>query len=253
MKIMTSNLCSWGEGSCAISQRMPRIKTVYEKYAPDFIGVQECTEDWLRYLQRELSDYALIGCGRDPESTGEASCIFYRKESFTVSDPRTFWLSETPEKVSLGWDGACRRVCTTGIFTELTMGNKLSFFNTHLDHIGQEAQLHGGELIRQEILKSSPPCILTGDFNVTETSAVYGLFRGLLQDTRYAAKESTLLGTWHNFGEFTNIANELPIDHIFVSPAYSVLSYTVIEDKIGEEYISDHYPVLVEIQPQKKD
>ena len=38
--------------------------------------------------------------------------IFYRKDKYDLVDSGTFWLSETPELPSLGWNGGCNRLCT---------------------------------------------------------------------------------------------------------------------------------------------
>ena len=40
------------------------------------------------------------------ENKGECSPIFYNKNKFIVLSRNTFWLSPTPEKVSVGWDAS---------------------------------------------------------------------------------------------------------------------------------------------------
>jgi hypothetical protein len=47
---------------------------------------------------------------------GEHSAIFYNSDKFKLLEENTFWLSETPEKPSKGWDAAYNRVCTYGLF-----------------------------------------------------------------------------------------------------------------------------------------
>ena len=36
---------------------------------------------------------------------------------FKVITENTFWLSETPDEVSKGWDAALNRICTYGLFS----------------------------------------------------------------------------------------------------------------------------------------
>ena len=43
---------------------------------------------------------------------GEFCPIFFNKYRFELIESETFWLSETPEKISVGWDAALERICT---------------------------------------------------------------------------------------------------------------------------------------------
>ena len=55
--------------------------------------------------------------GRDDGKTkGEYAAIFYDKQKLRLVDSGHFWLSETPEKPGPGWDAACTRICTWGLF-----------------------------------------------------------------------------------------------------------------------------------------
>lgn len=94
--------------------------------------------------------------------------IYYRKEKFDLLDHGTFWLSESPDIVSRGWDAACNRTVT---WVKLKLkGNNKSFyyFNTHLDHQGKIAISKSIELITEKILQiagKKPVVILGGDMN----------------------------------------------------------------------------------------
>ena len=245
MKVMSINLCSWGSDNLSIPNRTERVKSLVDKYKPDLIGVQEATTYWLNYLKNSLSDYYSVGIGRDEKGTGEAMAIFYNKHIFDLKESKTFWLSETPEKVSKGWDGACRRTCTKAILLRLCDGKEFVYFNTHLDHVGEKAQLEGVKLINEEIMKHTEyPVILTGDFNVTPDSEAYK--NVILKDTRVLTSYSENIGTWHNFGKISN-AEAPVIDYCFINDNIKALSYKVITDKVDGEFVTDHYPVLAEI------
>ena len=57
--------------------------------------------------EKALPEYDYIGVGRDNGKTeGEHSAIFYRTDKFEVIDKGDFWMSETPDVPSKGWD--CR-------------------------------------------------------------------------------------------------------------------------------------------------
>ena len=73
--------------------------------SPDFIGLQEVTNSQLQDLLKSLVNYSYIGVGRDDGiDKGEFSPVFFNKKKFKVLFQDTFWLSDTPEKVSIGWD-----------------------------------------------------------------------------------------------------------------------------------------------------
>ena len=103
---------------------------------PDFAGLQEVTFSQLSFLTESLKNYGFIGVGRDDGKTkGEYSPIFYNKKKYNVVSSKTFWLSSTPEKVSVGWDASMERICTYGLFENLSSKEKVWVFNTHFDHV----------------------------------------------------------------------------------------------------------------------
>lgn len=54
-----------------------------------------------------LDGYKYVGVGRDDGKTkGEFSAIFYNTLKFDVLKEKTFWLSETTDIISVGWDAA---------------------------------------------------------------------------------------------------------------------------------------------------
>src|SRR3546814_14316298 len=68
------------------------------------------------------------------------SAIFYKKDRFRLLDHDTFWLSETPEVPSKGWDAALNRICTWGKFRDKESRKEFFYFNLHMDHRGKEAR-----------------------------------------------------------------------------------------------------------------
>ena len=56
-------------------------------------------------MKEALPGYDYIGVGRDDgKEKGEHSAIFYRTDKFDVIEKGDFWLSETPDVPSKGWD-----------------------------------------------------------------------------------------------------------------------------------------------------
>ena len=171
--------------------------------------------------------------------------------SFT--NENTFWLSETPEKISKGWDAAYPRICTYGLMSVLNSDEKIWVFNTHLDHKGNEAQLNGIQLIEAEIKKVNTknyPVILMGDFNVTPESELISNLKINFNDAKELAGANAFgqQGTFNGFKFQDSIKNR--IDYIFISKKANInlKKYGVLSDSKDLKYPSDHFPVFVEFQ-----
>lgn len=245
----------------------------------DVLGLQEALDHQLADLRDQLPDFEHVGVGRDDGARkGEHSPIFYRKDKFQVLDSGTFWLSPTPEQVGVvGWDAALPRICTWARFQE-SAEKKRTFwvFNTHFDHRGTQARLESARLMLKmsaEMAKDEP-VILTGDFNVTQTSESYRELEASemfadayeIAGIRYAKN-----GTFNNFDP--NSQTDSRIDHVFLTKHFSVVRYGVLLDSYrarradGSEgsragnapeevrlhrhiarLPSDHFPVLAELE-----
>ncbi len=120
LKVMTYNIrldvASDGENSWP--NRKEKVADLIKFYEPDVFGIQEGLPHQVQFLDSVLSDYKVFGEGRDGGQNGEHSSIFYKSNKFELIEFDTFWLSETPDEVSKGWDAALNRICTYGIFQE---------------------------------------------------------------------------------------------------------------------------------------
>jgi len=220
-------------------------------HAPAIFGIQEALPHQVVDIQLALSEYKHIGIGREGENQGEASSIFYQSNRFTVQQETTFWLSPTPELISKGWDAACLRVCTFGLFTDLASGKRFWVFNTHLDHLGEEARTKGLALILDKIKSvntANDPVILMGDFNTTPNHLRMQNLKNSLND----AREFSQTRPFGPAGTFNGFAHDKPvtqlIDYVFVSKSgFAVKKYAVLSDAINNHYPSDHLPVLVHL------
>jgi endonuclease/exonuclease/phosphatase family metal-dependent hydrolase len=225
-------------------------------YNPDILGVQEALPEQVIYMKNKLSTYNYFGKAREGEEKGESSGIFFDNFRFTLFDEGTFWLSETPDDISKGWDAACHRVCTYGLFYDKQNKNFFWVFNTHLDHVGEIARTKSIELILEKIKKlntNNYPVFLMGDFNSgTETDRIINL-KKIMNDSREISVNKPFgpSGTFNGF-KFHQAASEL-IDYIFISKddAYKVLKYGILSDSKDCRYPSDHFPVLIQVNYNK--
>lgn len=221
-------------------------------YAPDIFGIQEGLPHQVDYLQQNLAGYAHEGIGREGVDKGEASCIFYNQAKFSVQKSHTFWLSPTPDSISMGWDAACLRVCTAVLFKNRHNGKKFWVFNTHLDHIGEQARANGIDLILTKIRQLNPtnlPVVFMGDLNAEPASTVVSRVKTMLTDTREVSKAPSFgpSGSFNGF-KFNEPVTRL-IDYIFISKnsGIQVKKHAVLSDSRDLRYPSDHLPVYVEL------
>ncbi|MCR4957324.1 MAG: GH92 family glycosyl hydrolase [Prevotella sp.] len=255
----------------AWQQRCPVLCDQVNFEHPDVFGAQEVLEAQLNDMHARLDGYDYIGVGRDDGKTkGEYAAIFYDKQKLHLVDSGHFWLSETPDKPSLGWDAACIRICTWGLFEanpdiNLTPNESIPlsplpqqfyFFNLHMDHVGVVARREAAKLVMERITQmagDATPVVLTGDFNVDQHDEIYTLFTqsGLLRDcytdARLRFAENGTFNGWHQERK-----TDSRIDHIFVTKQFTIDRYGILTNAYWTDQRrlpSDHYPVFVRLKP----
>ncbi len=256
-KIMTYNIRmdTESDGSNAWSKRKDILLEQLRRYKPEIIGFQEVTPGQLDFLADNLENYAYVGKGREENNLGESSNIFYDKIKFNVLDAATFWLSDTPDQVSKGWDAACNRVCTYALLQDKITLSTFYVFNTHLDHKGEMAKTKALELIIQQIKARNIkkyPVFLIGDFNSEpNTERIRWLSKMMIYTRTIALKPN--YGPKSTFNAFiydNPILKE--IDYIFMSQdqKFEVLDYSIIMESKENRYPSDHFPVMITVKPK---
>ena len=237
------------DGTNSWEYRYPATAMMLKDQMPDVFGVQEAFNFQIKFIEENFTDYDSFGVGRDNgKSEGEFMSIFWNKKTVKMIKGGTFWLSETPEKPSMGWDAACKRTATWALMKDKNTGKLFYFVNTHLDHKGAEARRKGLELIVSRIDEINPkgyPMILTGDFNIKpDNEALVGLEQRM-QSARKIAPKTDNNATFNNWGK---AKSDMVIDYIYVSGFSSCPEYHTITEKYGTwKYVSDHYPIYAKL------
>jgi len=234
-------------------RRGPAVAQLIKFHEFEIFGIQEGLLHQLTDLLEWLPGYQYVGVGRDDgEQAGEHTAVFYQAEKFKVLDHGDFWLSETPEKPSMGWDGTCcHRMCTWVYFEHIKSGEKFYFLNTHFDHQAVLARKESSKLILKKIkeIADDQPVIFMGDLNGDHDSDWYKTLKNseILRDTYLMADNPYAQnGSFNGFGS-RNETNRI-IDHVFVSKHFSVDQWGILTDTYHGKFPSDHFPIMVKIR-----
>lgn len=240
-----------GDGINAWSERKAWVCEQIHKASPGIFGIQEGLRQQLEFLDAAFQGYARIGVGReDGRTKGEFCAIYYNRNHFRLLRSGTFWLSETSRKPSKGWDAACERICTWGLFKDVATGNKFWVFNTHFDHIGITARKNSALMIIDRVKKMNKaelPVILMGDLNCENQTEPVRILTTIFQDSRTADQRMSMDpdGTFNGFRTDQPVTER--IDYIFTAYGAKAVNYRVGRETRDGRYASDHFPVVATV------
>jgi len=255
LKLITYNirLDIASDGENAWANRKEYWASQVSFYEPDIFGIQEALPHQVSDISTLLPKYSYVGTARDGIGKGEASNIFFRNERFKVLQQNTFWLSETPDTISKGWDAALNRVCTYALFKDSITKQTFWVFNTHLDHIGELARTNSIQLILAKIKALNTqkyPVFFMGDFNSEPTEQRIINLKNEMNDSHDISEEKPFgpSGTFNGFRHQEAVTKR--IDYIFLSKdnPFKVNKYAILSDSIDLKYPSDHLPVYIELR-----
>jgi len=232
--------------------RLPAVTALIRFHDFDIFGTQEGLKNQLDDISTALPAYSSYGVGRDDgKDKGEHASIFFKKDLFTLLNSGDFWLSQTPDTPSMGWDGkCCKRICSWLYLQDKKSKKKFYFFNAHYDHEGMIARVESSKLILKKIkdIAGNEPAIFSGDLNGGHSSEWYQAIATseFLQDIYelvpypYASN-----GSFNGFGK--TLQQTDIIDHIFVTNQFLATRWGVLTDSYHGKYPSDHFPVIADI------
>lgn len=229
-----------------IAERAPRLKKILMPLDADVIGLQESSERWEPFLNSDYGDKYEIFLVHRSSKDSEATPIMWKKERFNCIDKGFFWLSDTPDVESRGWDERfnCYRICLWCVLEEKKTGERFFFMNTHYG-FGDKGQSDSSDLIasRRNAL-TTLPTVITGDFNMTPDMAGYKVMTRHFDDVN-ALTAKNMGTTYHGYDPVK--INDQHIDYCFISKEVTPLSYSHIEDMVDGKYPTDHFGLLIEL------
>lgn len=232
------------------------------------IGVQEFLPRMRQDLKEMLEGYSIFGKGRlsgKNPNNDEHSDIIIKNNDVEVASCHTFWLSKHPDVPSRAYFAVYPRICTVAEVKMKKSGRRIRVFNTHFDHVSPLARTFGAKLILEQIHRFNQtdplPTIVMGDFNASPNSKAVRLMRENLmnyKDVRlqdiYGFLDQLIGNTYHGFkGKITQKFK--PIDYIFVSNDFEVVTASVNTQSYDGAYPSDHYPIsaVLRLKPQTQE
>ncbi|SFR32148.1 MULTISPECIES: endonuclease/exonuclease/phosphatase family protein [Halorubrum] len=265
-----------GDHHDAWHDRRDAVGRLVRFHRPDVAAFQEPLPEQREDLRERLPAYEFAGRGREAGGEGEGCPIAVRSERWEVVEGDTFWLSETPDEPSTGWDAAYPRIATWARVRAVDGDAALRVVNTHFDHVSARARRESARLLRDRIpgaatagndeADGSTPIVLVGDLNCTPGSDPHRILVGddsgaddddapgnptaddglSLRDAAAAADLRHGPGT--SLTDFARLIDDRRIDHALVSPGVSVEAFATLADRDDRgRYPSDHLPILARL------
>jgi endonuclease/exonuclease/phosphatase family metal-dependent hydrolase len=238
--------------------RKEKVATLLRFNGADIFCVQEALANQIADLAKAFPEFDYYGPARQDGGPGggEHNPIFYNRSKFNLLSSGTSWLSDTPDVAgSKSPSAALPRIVSWVGLQEKATGKKCYVFNTHFDHIGEQARIEAANIVTAKMatLPADNCIILTGDFNTTADTEPITIITNpnnkmAMTDSRQLAKYPPLgpdftFAGWQLEGEPRNT-----IDFIFVSKPIRVIYHVVIATHSHDFYPSDHLPVLAELE-----
>ena len=251
VRAMSFNIRYWNNNADyenGWDHRKMAIPAMLEDVRPDVFGTQEITHQQIAYLDACCPQYHHVGAFREGGNTGECPSIYYNTDAVSLLDWGAFWLSETPDEPSIGWDASYKR---TAVWARLKMkdsGKEFIFLSTHLDHKGQEAREKGIDLILEKLKEINPknlPCTVVGDLNATIDNKALERIAKEMKNAKETAASGDYKYSFNGFGKTWTGT----IDHIWYKGFKKCTNYKVITRKyLHINFISDHYPIIADLE-----
>ena len=241
----------------SVEERIPRMKTLLKKYAPDIVGFQEYDSVWKTPIESVLTGYSKQLVFGNTNAQNAGCPIYWNSSKFSALEKGTFWLTPTPDVMSVGWGTTQYRTCSFAVLKVKSCDILVIAANTHLDTTSDASRVNGMKLImdRMTALKEKYAAKgyneiyfhIMGDFNIQPSSALIQDLSTKLTEARFSA---ATLGTPVNQGTYNSFKETQSSlgDFMFISNNVDVPYYKVATDRVNGYAVSDHFALYGELR-----
>lgn len=194
------------------------------------------------YEFKFFSPYSQDGVGRS------SNALAFKKDKFTISNYRYFWLSETPDKMVRN-DGAHNRGGTCAVFTHKNTGIRFFFMETHapLDKDINNNLAYLYPKLEKRFNPDELPSFFVGDLNCYPASEASTVYKTWWQDSYLVlsnqGKTSGPSGTFNGFNTVMDMNKRGRIDFIYYRGNATPVWYMCDDTLYDGRYPSDHLPI----------
>ena len=241
--------------------RKAAIASMIADIQPDLLGVQEPSESQLNEMKTLLAGYTWEGTlpgtdlGDILGKTALLNGMFYRTDKFDFVSSGTWYYgsSDGSHSGQNPLSDLYRRYFQWAKLTHKQSGETVWLFNTHLPTNGEDEE---GTLRTQcmqeliskirELVSENEVLYITGDFNCGYSDdrgkSILAVVEGYLFDARTETEDRD---NWYTFNNWANhtVNGLASIDHIFYRNVTPVQYRTIVSDKYGLEFLSDHFAI----------
>lgn len=171
--------------------------------------------------------------------------IFYRKNRLELVDQGWFFFSDTPDVIySRTFNGSWPAFASWAAFTDQRYGQRIAVINVHFEYKSASNRLQSAALVADRIpalLAENDAVVLLGDLNARHGSETMQI----LEKAGFIF--SPIAGATYHLNRGFNLFGA--IDHIaLMGPIEALNDTTVLQQKYGGVWPSDHYPVMQDIR-----
>ena len=253
-----------GKGDYAWEVRKDRLAQSIVDIDFDVFGIQEVDYTIQKELPQLLSkhkspDYAwYMFSPYSQDGIGDkAQAVLYKKDRYELVEGHNFWLSETPEIKSYGWDE--QEYCRGGfciVLKDKKSGKKIFVMHSHFP-LGKEAKKRGADVIiamEKKFNKDGLPAFFLGDLNNRPDTPGSQRLRTHWTDSYLYLPQECREGSQATFnGHDVNrdMNTTQRIDYVYFRNGVTPLKYHCSNKKYDGFWPSDHCAVYVDMKIHK--